>query len=117
MTNARIGDLAIPPGLLSQIQAVAAAEHRAVGDVLRDVIEHGLEERWQAHANRERQRAHDLGSPDDDTPLTPEYRDLIRREIAQGVRSLQEGRVVDGPSFMARMDQDLAEGEPQHEGR
>ncbi len=96
---------------------MAAAEHRPVDDVLRDVIEHGLNQRWQAHAERERQRARDLGLPEDDSPLTAEYRQVIREKIAQGVRSLREGRVVDGPTFMAQLDADLAERERAHKDR
>ena len=32
---------------------------------------------------------------------------LIREKIADGVRSLREGRVTDGETFMARMDAEL----------
>jgi hypothetical protein len=39
--------------------------------------------------------------------------DVLREKIAQGVRSLREGRVIDGPAFMARMDTELAELERQ----
>jgi uncharacterized protein YicC (UPF0701 family) len=108
--------LAIPPDLLAEIEAEAEAEHRPAGEVLRDVIERGLsEQRWQAHAEREDQRARELGILDDEDaqPMTDAYRETIREKIAQGVRSLREGRVTDGAAFMARMDAELAELERQ----
>jgi hypothetical protein len=40
--------LAVPPDLLAEIQAEAKEEHRHAGDVLRDVIQLGLEERRRA---------------------------------------------------------------------
>ncbi len=106
------GSLAIPPDLLAKIEAAAEDEHRPTGDVLRDVIERGLsEQRWQAHAEQEDQRVRELGILDDegDQPMTDEYRQTIRDKIAQGARSLREGRVADGAAFMARMDVELAE--------
>jgi hypothetical protein len=107
--------LAVPPDLLAEIQAEADKEHRSAGDVLRDLVERGLgERRWKAHAEAERQRARELGLPDaDDQPMTDEYRQVIREKIAQGMRSLREGRVTDGEAFMARMDAELAELERQ----
>ena len=109
--------LALPPALLAELEAAANEEHRPVADMARDLIERGLgERRWQAHAEKERQRAHALGLPDDDQPMTDEYRQAIRAKIAQGVQSLREGRVTDGPAFMARLDAELAERE-RHEGR
>ncbi len=104
--------LSIPPDLLAEIQAEAREEHRPADDVLRDVIQRGLaERRWQVHAEQARDRAREAGLPDDedDQPMTDEYRADIGEKIAQGVRSLREGRVTDGPAFMARMDAELAE--------
>jgi len=36
---------ALPPDLLAEVEAAAHAEHRSVGDILREVIEQGLRER------------------------------------------------------------------------
>jgi len=108
--------LAIPPDLLANIQAAAEQADRSASDMLRDVIERGLnEEAWQAHATKEYQRARKLGilEEGDDRPMTDEYRRVIREKIAQGVGSPREGRVTDGAAFMARMDAELAELERQ----
>jgi uncharacterized protein YicC (UPF0701 family) len=109
--------LAIPPALLAELQAEAEKEHRPAAELLRDLVQQGLAERreWQAHAERERQRAIDLGihDPADDEPMTDEYRQDIREKIAQGLKSLREGRFTDGETFMAKMDAELAELERQ----
>ena len=109
--------LAIPPALLAEIQAAAEQEHRPVAAVLRDVVAQGLAERreWQAHAEKERQRSSELGihNPADDEPMADEYRQDIREKIAQGLKSLREGRFTDGETFMAKMDAELAELERQ----
>jgi uncharacterized protein YicC (UPF0701 family) len=49
----------------------------------------------------------------DEQALTDEYRQTLREKIAQGARSLREGRVTDGAAFMAQMDAELAELERQ----
>jgi predicted transcriptional regulator len=109
--------LAIPPALLAEVKAAAAQERRPVADVLRDLVELGLAERreWMAHAEKGRQRSIDLGihDPEDDEPMTDEYRQDIREKIAQGLKSLREGRYIDGETFMAKMDAELAELERQ----
>ena len=48
MPTGRIEDFAIPPALLAELRAVADAEHRPMDEVLRDVIEHGLDEHRRA---------------------------------------------------------------------
>jgi predicted transcriptional regulator len=45
--------------------------------------------------------------------MTDAYRQTIREKIAAGVQSLRDGRVVDGPSVMARIDAEMAERERQ----
>jgi hypothetical protein len=108
--------LAIPPDLLAKIQAAAEEAHRSAGDMLRDVIERGLNAgAWQAHVAKEYQRAHEVGilEQGDGKPITDEYRQVIREKIARGVHSLREGRMTDGAAFMARMDAELAELERQ----
>ena len=106
--------LAIPPALLAEIQAEAEKEHRPAADVLRDVIEQGLQERrWRTHVESERQRAKDAGLPDDAIPLTDAYRQDLREKIAAGMRSLRQGKGTDGEAFMAQMDAELAALEQQ----
>ena len=114
MKTGRSDDFTIPPALLTEIQAAADHERRPAVDVLRDVIEHGLEKRrWRTHAGKDRQRGRALGLPDDDISLTDAYRQVLHERIAQGVQSLREGRVIDGETFMARMDAELAALEQQ----
>jgi predicted transcriptional regulator len=104
----------LPPALLAELEAAASEEHRSVADIARDMIEHGLgERRWQAHAAQEWQRARELGLPDDDQPMTDEYRQVIRERIAQGLQSLREGKGTDGEAFMAQMVAELDELERQ----
>ena len=104
--------LSIPAALLAEINAAADEEHRPAGDVLRDLVEQGLIERrqWKAEAERETQRARELGIDDAaaELPISDEYRQNIREKIAQGVTSLREGRFTDGESFMATVDAELA---------
>ena len=107
----------LPPALLAEVEAAAEQEHRPAADLLRDLVEQGMVERrqWQAHAEQERQRARELGIHDaaDEAPVLDEYRRSIREKIAQGVRSLKEGRFTDGEAFMTKMDAELAELEHQ----
>jgi hypothetical protein len=82
--------------------------------MLRDLVEHGLgERRWKAHVEKERQRARELGLPDDDQPVTDDHRRALHEKIAHGMRSLRAGRGTDGETFMARMDSELADLERQ----
>lgn len=69
--------------------------------------------RWRLQCEQELARARELCLPDDDVPLIGEYRQLLREKIAQGAKSLREGRVTDGEAFMAKMDSELAELERQ----
>jgi Arc/MetJ-type ribon-helix-helix transcriptional regulator len=104
--------VSVPPALAAEILAVANEEHRDAADVVREALENYLEfRRWERHANLD--RAREFGLPDDGVPLTAEYRLVIREKIAQGLRSLREGRGVDGEAFMAQMDAELAELERQ----
>ena len=116
MAASRTEALTIPPALVAELQAVADAEHRPLDDVVRDVIEHGLGERWQLHAEHEWQQARDLGLPNDDQPLTGAYRRRIREKIAAGIRSAGEGRLVDGEAVFARIFAELDEREGQGRG-
>jgi hypothetical protein len=61
--------LTIPPALLAEIRQEADREHRPAADVLRDVVEHGLEEvRWQRTLAYGRERATALGLTEADVP-------------------------------------------------
>jgi hypothetical protein len=102
--------ISIPPALAAEVQTIADEEHRPAADVLRDLLERGLDERrWAMRADQESARARALGIQNDDVPLTDEYRQTLREKIAQGARSLREGRATDGEVVMARMDDELAE--------
>ncbi len=100
--------VSVPLALVAEVQAVADEEHRDAADVVRDALEDYLEaRRWRQHTSRE--RAQVLGLPNDEERLTPEYRKAVREKIAPGLRSLREGKGVDGEVFMAQMDAELAE--------
>jgi uncharacterized protein YicC (UPF0701 family) len=111
--------LAIPPALAAELQAIADEQHRPALDVLQDAVTRYVTAARRGdgmvRAEQEDQRARELGILDDedDQPMTDAYRQTLREKIAQGVRSLREGRVTDGPAFMARMDAELAELERQ----
>jgi predicted transcriptional regulator len=107
-------DLTIPPALAAAIQAVAEDEHRPAADVVRDALEGYLEGRgWRRRSEQELSRARELGLPNDDVPLTQEYRQTIREKIAEGLASAQQGRLVDGEAVFARIDAELDELERQ----
>jgi hypothetical protein len=61
--------LAIPPALLAAMQADADEAHRPAGDVLRNVIERGLEgRRWRRLLAYGADRAERLGLAEADLP-------------------------------------------------
>ncbi|MGA3397707.1 MAG: hypothetical protein ABSC95_00700 [Acetobacteraceae bacterium] len=60
-------------------------------------------------ADQELARARELGLPDDDAPLTDQHRQTVREKIAQGVRSLPDGKGTDGEAFFARMEAEFEE--------
>jgi len=100
----------LPEALWPEAEAAAVDEHRPVDDVVRDLIEQGLNaRRWKLHVAQEHARADALGLPEDNVPLTDDYRRIIRVKIAQGVQSLRDGKGADGETFMAAMDAELAE--------
>ena len=60
---------AIPPVLLAEIQAAAAEDHRPARELLRDVIEQGLENRrWQKLLAYGAGQAQSLGLTEADVP-------------------------------------------------
>jgi len=113
MTQGSDTSLTIPPALAAEIQAAANDEHRPAVEVVRDALEGYLENRRWQQRERDLQQARDLGLPDDDLPLTPEYRQTMHDKIAQGVRSLRAGRGADGEAFFAEMDAEFEELERQ----
>jgi hypothetical protein len=101
---------ALPPALLAEVAAAADEEHRPVADVMRELVERGLGARGsQAHAEKELQRARELGLPDDTQPITDEYRQTIREKIAAGMEDARQGRLVDGDAVFARIRTEMAE--------
>ena len=76
-------DTLVPPGLLPEIQAVAAEEHRAPSDLVGEAIERYLSERrWFR-------------------------KDEVRTKIAQGLESLRQGKGLDGETVMAELIAEL----------
>jgi|SRR5271157_2414983 len=107
----------LPPALLAEVEAAADEEHRPVADVLRDLVERGLgERRWKAHSEQEFRHARELGLPDDDQPMTDEYRQALREKITQGLASARQGKLVDGDAVFARIEAEMVEFERQGRG-
>jgi antitoxin ParD1/3/4 len=76
-------DTLVPPGLLPEIQAVAAEEHRAPSDLVGEAIERYLSERrWFR-------------------------KDEVHTKIAQGLESLRQGKGLDGETVMAELIAEL----------
>jgi hypothetical protein len=87
MKTGHPADALIPPGLLAEIEAAAAEEHRPVRELVGEAVERYLSERrWfrrgEAHA-----------------------------KIAQGLESLRQGEGLDGESVMAEL---MAELDARH---
>jgi hypothetical protein len=75
--------LAIPPALLAELQAEADKEHVPANDVLREIVEKGLEERrWQRVLAYGAERAKALGLTEEDVP----------RLIAESRQERRQGR-------------------------
>ena len=106
-------DFIIPPALLAEIQAAADDEHRPAAEVVREALEAYLEGRLHRMRDAESRNARGLGLPDDDVPVTPEYRRTTRDKSAQGMQSLRAGKSVDGETFFARMEAEFDELEQQ----
>ncbi len=114
MTSGNAGDLALPPSLVARIQAAADAEHRPAVDVLHDAVETYLfERRWQLHSDAAFKRAREAGLPDHNAATTSDHPRTTREQIAQGVRSLREGKGIDGEAFLAQMEAEFDELERQ----
>jgi metal-responsive CopG/Arc/MetJ family transcriptional regulator len=71
----------IPPSLLAEIQAVADEERRTVTELLRQAVEHYLENRrWQRLIASGQEQARSLGLTEADVPrLIAEYREEKRQ--------------------------------------
>ena len=73
----------LPPALLAEVQAAADEDHRPAGDVLRDVVEQGLEDRrWRKLLAYGAAQAKSLGLTEADVP----------RLIAESRRESRPGR-------------------------
>jgi predicted transcriptional regulator len=76
-------DSLIPPGLLAEIEAAAAEEHRPVRELVGEAVERYLSQRrWFR-------------------------RDDVHAKIAQGLASLQQGKGLDGESVMTELIAEL----------
>ena len=71
-------DELIPPALLAQVEALAAAQHRTAQDVMRDAIEHYL---------RKRQAAAKEGGSLPGAKLTPQ-------EAVERILELRKGNIL-----------------------
>ena len=79
METERPTDTLIPPGLLSEIEAAAAEEHRAPRELVGEAVERYLSERrWLR-------------------------KDEAHAKIAQGLESLQQGKGLDGETVMTEL--------------
>ncbi len=76
-------DTLVPPGLLPEIEAAAAEEHRAPGELVGEAVERYLSERrWFR-------------------------KDEIHTKIAQGLESLRQGKGLDGEIVMSELIAEL----------
>jgi predicted transcriptional regulator len=88
MKTERPADTLVPPGLLAEIEAAAAEEHRPPRELVGEALQRYLSERrWfrkdEAHA-----------------------------KIAEGLESLRQGKGLDGEAIMAELLAEL--DEPRH---
>jgi hypothetical protein len=78
-------DALIPPGLLPETQVAAAEEHREPRELVREAVERYLSERrWFR-------------------------KDEVHAKIAQGLKSLRQGKGLDGEGVMAELLAELDE--------
>jgi hypothetical protein len=103
--------LVLPQATLSEVQAVADEERRAVNDVILELVESALaQRRWRAMAAGDRAPAYERALPDDDAaPMTEEYRQTIRAQVEEGLASARRGDLVDGDVAFARIYAQLNE--------
>ena len=79
MKTERPTDTLIPPGLLAEIEAAAAEEHRAPRELVGEALERYLSERrWLR-------------------------KDEVHAKIAQGLESLRQGKGLDGETVMTEL--------------
>ena len=79
MKSSAVHDSLVPPSLRLEIQAVAAEEHRAPGEIVGEALERYLSQRkW--------------------------FRDVdVHAKIAQGLESLGQGNGLDGEAVMTEL--------------
>lgn len=76
-------DSLIPPGLLAEIEAAAAEEHRPVRELVGEAVERYLSQRCWFRG------------------------DDVHAKIAKGLESLQQGKGLDGESVMIELIAEL----------
>jgi hypothetical protein len=83
MKAGRSADALIPPGLLAEIEAAAAEEHRSASELVGEAVErYLLQRRWFRS-------------------------DEVHAKIAQGLESLRHGKGLDGESVMGELIAEL----------
>ena len=88
MKTERPADTLVPPGLLAEIEAAAAEEHRPPRELVGEALERYLSERrWFR-------------------------KDDLHAKIADGLESLRQGKGLDGEAVMAELLAEL--DEPRH---
>ena len=83
MKTADPADALISPGLMAEVEAAAAEEHRSVRELVGEAVERYLSQRRWFH------------------------RDEVHDKIAQGLGSLGRGEGLDGESVMAELIAEL----------
>jgi hypothetical protein len=83
MNTRRSTDRLIPPGLLAEIEAAAAEEHRAARELVGEAVERYLSQRRWFRRNE------------------------VHAKIVQGLESLRQGKGLDGESVMAELIAEL----------
>jgi predicted transcriptional regulator len=83
MKARRSAEALIPPGLLAEIEAAAAEDHRPARELVGEAIERYLSQRRWFRG------------------------DEVHTKIAQGLQSLQQGKALDGEAVMAELIAEL----------
>lgn len=83
MKIGRFADALVSPGLMAEVEAAAAQEHRSARDLVCDAVERYLSQRRWFRG------------------------DAVHDKIAQGLESLRQGKGLDGECVMAELIAEL----------